>query len=129
MEKLFTYLLIAIVGLTSIKVFIYWSTAKLTQKPKEKGGLTLRSKEVEKRYLKVKFLFNKLLKEKKLNRNDVLEIKDYLKSNVRYEKKKYKNDAHFIYSTLKNSPNIKVCHLYALEEYLKDKASMYANQK
>ena len=37
------------------------------------------------------------------------------------EKKKYENDAHFIYSTLKHSNNIKVCHLYALEEYLKEK--------
>ena len=118
MEKLFTWLVLIMVGGITLKVFIYWSTLKLTTQ-KKKGNT--RSREVEERYLRVRELFNQLLKNKILERRDILEIKEYLKNNVSYEKKKYENDAHFIYSTLKHSNNIKVCHLYALEEYLKEK--------
>lgn len=46
-------------------------------------------------------------------------IRDYLYKNVHeYERKKYKNDAHAIYTMLKAN-DLTITHLYAIDEYLK----------
>lgn len=55
--------------------------------------------------LQAKELFKTLLQNKKINRAEILDIKDYLLENVEdptLSNKKYKNDAHCIYSLFKS---------------------------
>lgn len=66
--------------------------------------VVVQSDEVEELAKQAAHLFNRLLKNKELKRKDILAIKDYLKSHVKVPKgKKYNNDVHFIYSTLKHA--------------------------
>ena len=59
------------------------------------------------------------MREKKLRRNTILEIKRYLNKNVIvYPKKKFKNDAHAIYTML-NARDITVQHLETIQEMMK----------
>lgn len=60
-----------------------------------------RSKPEKTQVENTKQLFSCCMRTKKLNRNDILEVKEILKKNVnRYDRKKYKNDCHEIYCML-----------------------------
>ena len=42
--------------------------------------------------------FSYLLKHKKINRSEILKVRDYIRKNVKYPKKQFNNDAHEIFS-------------------------------
>ena len=46
--------------------------------------------------------FSYLLKHKKITRNEILKVRDYIRKNVKYHKKEFKNDAHEIFSACKH---------------------------
>lgn len=62
----------------------------------------IRSCSVEKAYNITYYNFNKALKNKEITRDQILAIRYYLEKNVNeYTHKKFKNDAHAIYSMLR----------------------------
>lgn len=64
----------------------------------------LRSLEVEMLYNEVRYQFKENMINGKLKRWSILQIRGYLEKNVRYyTHKKFKNDAHAIYTMLKAS--------------------------
>jgi len=77
-----------------------------------------RDTKVEERYKEVKAIFNSKMKNKKMNRDEILALREYLSKNVfKYEQKKYKNDAHAIYSMLK-AKDLTLEHLDEIEKFL-----------
>lgn len=65
----------------------------------------IRPLKVEQKYNIVKYNFNHALKNKEIDRNRVLAIKEYLKEHTykwEYKDKKFKNDAHMIYHLMKS---------------------------
>lgn len=74
----------------------------------------IRSLRVEKAYNITYYNFNKALKNKEITREQILDIRSYLEKNVhQYTHKKFKNDAHAIYSMLK-AKDISVRDLYII---------------
>lgn len=62
----------------------------------------IRPLEVEQKYGEVRFRFKENMINGKLKRWNILKIREYLEKHVsQYEHKKFKNDAHAIYSMLK----------------------------
>lgn len=83
------------------------------------NNYNIRPLEVENLYNIVKVEFSHKMRERKLRRNTILEIKRYLNKNVIvYPKKKFKNDAHAIYTML-NARDITVQHLETIQEMMK----------
>lgn len=126
MEKLFMLVIIIGIGIISLKILMTWFLGSLSTITKTNTNAnsnhieySVRSDDVEKCYLVIKEHFKLLLQSRQLSRRDMLAIRDYLYNNVyEYEKKKYKNDAHAIYTMLKAN-DLTITHLYAIDEYLK----------
>lgn len=134
MEKLFIYGICFMAMITTLKIFVVWSLTKLNKvlntAPKSKltaediiasgKGIQVksRSKDIEDEYETLKSYFKSLLQNKKLSRADILAIRDYLYKNVKqYDKKKFKNDAHAIYTMLKATDLTKQ-HIYTIANHL-----------
>lgn len=138
MEKILVYLIIGVVILVLFRVLIYWIMLKVTSMKPKKKKLTAeeiimkgriksvpeRPRVVDEQYRLLREYFKSLLQEKKLTRKDLLIIKEYIKENISYENKKYKNEAHFIYSTLKNSNDLNLKHILYIVNYLETKEGM-----
>lgn len=128
MEKLFMLVIVIGIGVISLKILMTWFLGSLATITNTKTGTnvnpnhieySVRSDDVEKCYLVIKKHFKLLLQSRQLSRRDMLAIRDYLYKNVHeYDRKKYKNDAHAIYSMLKAN-DLTITHLYAIDEYLK----------
>lgn len=67
-----------------------------------------REPEVEEEYKKVRDLFKYKLQHKEISRGQIIGIENYLREQLK-DKKKYKNNAHAIYSMLK-MPNLTYNH-------------------
>lgn len=77
-----------------------------------------RTEEVETKYTEVKAIFNRKIKSKEMNRDEILALENYLQNNVfEYEKKPYKNNAHAIYVMLR-AKDITLAHLLEIESFL-----------
>lgn len=115
------------VGSISLKILSVWLLAKVSATSNNKKHNTrkqscikveVRSCEIEECYLIIKNKFKSLLQNGQLSRKEMLAIRDYLYSNVqKYERKKFKNDAHAIYTMLK-ATDLTVTNLYELEKFL-----------
>lgn len=132
MERLFTYLVIGAVALIALKVFVYWATKKTLIAIKSKRRYTaeqiiaankpiqVRNKEIDDNYNLLIAYFKELLQDRKLGRNELLAIEDYLKKNVSCDKIHYNNNAHFIYHNLKHAADLKIEHINKLVDYLEE---------
>lgn len=79
----------------------------------------IRSCEVECLYAEVRYQFKTQMQEKRLARWNILEIRNYLESNVKVPiVKKYKNDCHSIYDHL-NSKYITIDNLNKVKSMLR----------
>lgn len=136
MEKL---LLIAL-GVSLIKVVAFFITVKIKTAPsktlaaeevikcrhknpilyKEELKNTIidysRDKETEEKYKEVREMFKFKLQNKEISRGEILGIENYLRELLK-DKRKYKNNAHAIYSMLKN-PNITYLHMGKIKNFL-----------
>lgn len=97
MEKLFTLFITGWLVFVAAKVLIFWLTQKLLH-PKTPSK---RTKTMDARAIYTSKLFNELLKNKKLDYPSVNSIYKILKKYA--SNKKYKNNIHLIYSTLKHA--------------------------
>lgn len=139
MEKLLTITISVMLITAVIKTFAVWCIAKLTTSEKktinaedliknnyrinnkDKIIVKKRAAEIEKEYLSLKNNFKTLLQHKRLNRKDLLAIRKYLSKNVKeYEHKKFKNDAHAIYTMLL-ADDLQLKHINAIKIFLMDK--------
>lgn len=135
MERLFTWYIIAILALGAIKTLGFWGVAKIkstgrgpiaaediiTGYNKNKIVVANRSKDIELNYSYLRDNFRTLLQCKQLSRKDLLAIRKYLRQNVhQYEKKKFKNDAHAIYTMLK-ADDLKMKHIDTIQKFLNNK--------
>lgn len=68
-----------------------------------------REQEVEEEYKKVRDLFKYKLQHKEISRGQIIGIENYLRNQLK-DKKKYKNNAHAIYSMLKE-PTLTTNHI------------------
>lgn len=125
-------LLLIILGVAAIKVLTFYIVNKIKVAPKKAfeaeevircGHMdpTLykkklediiidytREPEVEEEYKKVRDLFKYKLQHKEISRGQIIGIENYLREQLK-DKKKYKNNAHAIYSMLK-MPNLTYNH-------------------
>lgn len=80
-----------------------------------------RSEAIEREYIFLKDNFKTLLQLKRLNRKDLLAIRKYLSQNVKeYEHKKFKNDAHAIYTMLM-ADDLQLSHIKTIQMFLVNK--------
>ena len=118
MEKLFVKVVFILLIVCTTKVVIFWCIQQINQTIKT--GRTLRMRICIK---KTRNKFNKLLKGKKLTRDDVSNIVEYLYRETRY-KKTFKDDkfpkAHYIYSCFKQCSTLEYKHLEWINMYLDD---------
>ena len=75
-----------------------------------------REPEVEEEYKKVRDLFKYKLQNKEITRGEILGIENYLREQLK-DKKKYKNNAHAIYSMLKQ-PTLTTNHISTIQNFL-----------
>lgn len=125
-------LLLIIVGVAAIKVLTFYIVNKIKVAPrksfyaeevircghmnptlyKKKLEDTIidytREPEVEEEYKKVRDLFKYKLQHKEISRGQIIGIENYLREQLK-DKKKYKNNAHAIYSMLKQ-PTLTINH-------------------
>lgn len=125
-------LLLIIVGVAAIKVLTFYIVNKIKVAPrksfyaeevircghmnptlyKKKLEDTIidytREPEVEEEYKKVRDLFKYKLQHKEISRGQIIGIEKYLREQLK-NKKKYKNNAHAIYSMLKQ-PTLTINH-------------------
>ena len=83
--------------------FIQESYKKRKEKEKQLSEVERKARDlkVECAYADVRYTFNQALKSKNITRTQLLNIKHYLERQVMmYEHKKFKNDAHAIYTML-----------------------------
>lgn len=77
-----------------------------------------RDKEVEEAYRNFVDKFKLQMKLGCISRGKILGIKEYLNNNIKgYEKKKFKNDAHAIYTMLKAS-DLQVKHIETIKKFI-----------
>lgn len=133
-------LLLIILGVAAIKVLTFYIINKIKVAPrksfdaeevircghmnpvlyKEQLKNTIvdytRDKEVEAEYKKVRDLFKYKLKHKEISRGQIVGIEKYLRAQLK-DNKKYKNNAHAIYSMLK-MPNLTYNHISTIKKFL-----------
>ena len=93
MEKLFYYLIAAAIGISVMKVFIFWMTQKILHGDKKVKRMDAAS-------IRLSEYFNKLLKDKAMSYSDINSIYSILKKYG--QGKKYNSNIHLIYSVLKH---------------------------
>lgn len=117
-------LLLIIIGVAAIKVLTFYIVNKIKVTPRKSfdaeevircGHMNpvlykeqlknvildyTREPEVEEEYKKVRDLFKYKLQHKEISRGQIIGIENYLRDQLK-DKKKYKNNAHAIYSMLK----------------------------
>ena len=117
MEKLFVKVVFILLIVCTTKVVLFWCIQQINQTIKT--GRTLRMRIYVK---KTRNRFNKLLKGKKLTRDDVSNIVEYLYRETRYKKTfngQFKK-AHYIYSCFKHCSTLEYKHLKWVNMYLDD---------
>lgn len=113
-----------------IKIFVYLGLFKLNRIPKSMitaeiviediNKQKIRPAKVEIAYCYTQKLFHDRLQNKELSRDRILAIRRYLELHVdkwEYKNKKFKNDAHAIYSLMK-SKSLKVRDFNAIQEII-----------
>lgn len=75
-----------------------------------------RDEEIEKEYKELRDLFKYKLQHKEISRGQILGIENYLREQLK-DRKKYKNNAHAIYSMLK-LPNLTYNHISTIQKFL-----------
>ena len=118
MEKLFIKVVFILLIVCTTKVVVFWCIQQINQTIKTGRSLRMRI------YVnRTRNKFNKMLKGKKLTRDDVSNIVEYLYRETRY-KKTFKNDkfkkAHYIYSCFKHCSTLEYKHLKWINIYLDD---------
>ena len=118
MEKLFIKVVFILLILCTTKVVVFWVIEQMKVSIKTNRSLYMRIC-----IKKTRNKFNKLLKGKKLTRDDISNIVEYLYRETRY-KKTFKNDkfkkAHYIYSCFKHCSTLEYKHLKWVNMYLDD---------
>lgn len=107
------YIIITLLALpVIIKIFTHWGLLKLEKVPRsvitaemviaDINRQKIRSLKIETKYNYTQKLFHDRLKNRELTRERIVAIRHYLNKSVyQYEHKKFKNDAHAIYTMLK----------------------------
>ena len=133
-------LLSIVVGVTLIKVLTFFVVNKIKVAPrksfdaeevircghmnpilyKERLKNTIidytRDNDVEEEYEVVKDLFKYKLQHKEISRGQIIGIENYLREQLK-DKRRYKNNAHAIYSMLKN-PTLTINHTSTIKKFL-----------
>ena len=136
MEKL----LLIIAGIAVIKVLAFYIVNKIRTAPKrtfdaqevircghmnptlykEQLKNTIidytRDEEIEKEYRELRDIFKYKLQHKEISRGQLIGIEKYLREQLK-DKKQYKNNAHAIYSMLKQ-PNLTCNHISTIKNFL-----------
>ena len=117
MEKLFIKVVFILLIVCTTKVVVFWCIQQINQTIKTGRSLRMRI------YVKkTRNKFNKLLKGKKLTRDDISNIVEYLYRETRYKKQfngQFKK-AHYIYSCFKHCSTLEYKHLKWINMYLDD---------
>ena len=115
MEKLFIKVVLVILALDTTKVLLFWVIEQMKVSIKTNRSLYMRI------YVKkTRNKFNKLLKGKKLTRDDISNIVEYLYRETRYKKTfngQFKK-AHYIYSCFKHCSTLNMDNIKWINEYL-----------
>ena len=133
-------LLLIIIGVAAIKVLTFYIVNKIKVTPRKSfdaeevircGHMNpvlykeqlknvildyTREPEVEEEYKKVRDLFKYKLQHKEISRGQIIGIEKYLRDQLK-DNKKYKNNAHAIYSMLK-MPNLTYNHISTIKKFL-----------
>ena len=117
MEKLFIKFVLVILVFNTAKVLLFWIIEQMKVSRKTNRSFYMRIC-----VKKTRNKFNKLLKGKKLTRDDVGNIVEYLYRETRYKKTfngQFKK-AHYIYSCFKHCSTLEYKHLKWINMYLDD---------
>ena len=117
MEKLFIKVVLVILAFNTTKVVVFWAIEQMKVSIKTNRSLYMRIC-----IKKTRNKFNKLLKGKKLTRDDISNIVEYLYRETRYKKTfngQFKK-AHYIYSCFKHCSTLEYKHLKWINMYLDD---------
>lgn len=109
LDKLFNYFIGVSLGYPMISILIFFLVQKYLFNRKDK-----RTERVDASAIKVSAKFNFLLKNRIINRSEILTICDMLS---KYSQRKYCNDAEMIYSILKHAP-LRLSDVATLDVYL-----------
>ena len=117
MEKLFIKVILVILAFNTAKVLLFWIIEQMKVSIKTNRSLYMRIC-----INRTRNKFNKLLKGKKLTRDDVSNIVEYLYRETRYKKTfngQFKK-AHYVYSCFKHCSTLEYKHLKWVNMYLDD---------
>lgn len=109
LDKLFNYFIGIALGYPMISILIFFLVQKHLVNRKDK-----RTERIDASVAKVSSKFNFLLKNRIINRSEILTICDMLS---KYSQRKYCNDAEMIYSILKHAP-LRLSDVATLDVYL-----------
>ena len=115
MEKLFIKIVLVILAFNTAKVVVFWAIEQMKVSIKTNRSLYMRIC-----IKKTRNKFNKLLKGKKLTRDDISNIVEYLYRETRYKKTfngQFKK-AHYIYSCFKHCSTLNMDNIKWINEYL-----------
>ena len=115
MEKLFTKFIILLILFGTFKVLIFWCIEQMKESIRTNRSFIMRIK-----IKKIRNKFNKMLKGKKLSRDNISDIVRYLYSETRY-KKNFNDEfpkAHYVYSCFKHCTTLEYKDLVWINEYL-----------
>ena len=115
MEKLFIKVVLVILIVCTTKVVVFWVIEQMKVSIKTNRSLYMRIC-----IKKTRNKFNKLLKGKKLTRDDISNIVEYLYRETRYKKTfngQFKK-AHYIYSCFKHCSTLNMDNIKWINEYL-----------
>lgn len=117
MENLLIIGIAIFILIAAVKTVVFYLSLRLREIPR---GKTIVDPElVDEERCVIAFYFKSLLKDRWLDRKNILYIERLLEGYTKERKtKKYKNDAHYILSTIKHSNMIDLCILYDIEQYL-----------
>lgn len=109
LDKLFNYFIGIALGYPMISILLFYVFQKILSSRKNK-----RNERIDASAAKVSVKFNFLLKNRIINRTEILTICDMLS---KYSQRKYCNDAEMIYSILKHAP-LRMSDVATLDVYL-----------
>ena len=115
MEKLFIKVVFILLIVCTTKVVVFWVIEQMKVSIKTNRSLYMRIC-----IKKTRNKFNKLLKGKKLTRDDISNIVEYLYRETRYKKTfngQFKK-AHYIYSCFKHCSTLNMDNIKWINEYL-----------
>lgn len=109
LDKLFNYFIGISLGYPMISILLFYVFQKILSSRKNK-----RTERIDAATSQVSSKFNFLLKNRIINRSEILTICDMLS---KYSQRKYCNDAEMIYSILKHAP-LRLSDVATLDVYL-----------